>query len=113
MDQHAEIASESRKCTSGYPVGSRKCSGTPAAAVFSFGVEDGGDGFAVYSVKDRLPMFGVWGVWVPLVLESSAMADLTPALEVDAYRSYNVKRRLGVIREICSGSILLDSCKLA
>lgn len=54
----------SRLLTSGYPVGNRNASGM-TLSVLDFGDSDGGEAFAVYSVKARPVFFGVTGVIVP------------------------------------------------
>jgi len=51
--------------TSGNPFGSRNSSGT-ACWAFCFGFSEGGDGLAVYSVRERPLDSGVLGVCTPL-----------------------------------------------
>lgn len=58
--------------TSGYPFGSRNASGM-ALWAFDFGLSDGGLGFAVYSVSDRLVWLGVRGVAEAIELSSGVV----------------------------------------
>ena len=57
-------------------MGNKYSIGTPACSVFSRGVEQGGDGLAVYSVRARLACIGlgVSGVCVPLGTSTSAIS---------------------------------------
>ena len=58
------------RLTSGYPLGSRKASGTASEAVFRDWPSGGGDGFAEYSVKAKVLCLGVRGEDKPLGLDS-------------------------------------------
>lgn len=64
--------------TSGYPLGSKNSSGTTPLSLL-LGVELGGEGFAVYSVKLKLWILGVLG---RLPFGDSILCPLTPVLSI-------------------------------